>query len=323
VTILSLWLNAEKPYFPLDPAVQLRRLLEKPPSFRQLYLQLPAMIRQVATTIKAERIIVSDSQLSVSAVLARRGAGSRLIIWEHFHSQMGARFGSRWLGRWFAALFADDIVVLTERDKASWSQKFGCQRKLHVVPNFLTSPLSSKDYDTNSRTVLAVGRFCEVKGFDLLVRAWALLPQSYRQHWQLRIIGARSAFKTQVDSLVKQFNLTESVELCDPTPDIIEQYQQAAMLVVSSRNESFGLVITEALANKLPVLSFDCPMGPMDILQNKYGMCVPAEDIDALAKQMSFLMDNTLERQHLSAVGYQRARDFTVETLINRWLKLL
>jgi glycosyltransferase involved in cell wall biosynthesis len=323
VTILSIWLNADKPYFPLDPAVKLRKLLEKPPGLIELYLKLPGQIRQVIKQTSAEHIIVSDSQLSVSAVLASYGQNGRLLVWEHFHSQMGARFGSRWLGRWFSALFADDIVVLTERDKASWIQKFRCPRKLHVVPNFLTCPLSTTAYDPRSRIVLAVGRFCEVKGFDLLVKAWALLPLSYRQHWRLRIIGARSAFKTEVALLVSKMDLADSIELCDPTHDIVSQYQQAAMLVVSSRNESFGLVITEALANKLPVLSFDCPMGPMDILQNKYGVCVPAEDISALAQQMTNLMDQPQLRQHFSDAGFERAKDYTEEKIVGLWIKLL
>lgn len=323
VVIASLWFNASKPFFELHPGIEIVSFGRLAPKLTRMYLQLPFLLRRAIKNYGIDRVIVSDSQLAVTAGLANIMLPSNMIVWEHFHSQMGALFGSRSIGRLYASLFANKIVVLTEADKKSWSRRFFCKQKVVSIPNFLTCSRSSLPYNIDSKTVIAVGRYCYVKGFDLLVSAWALLPEHLRSDWTLKIFGPKSDFKNKVSGLVESLNLSDSVELHDATADIVSEYQRSAMFVLSSRQEPFGLVITEALANKLPVLAFNCPMGPMDILQNKYGICVPAEDISALAEQMQLLMEQPELRKHFSDNGFERSKDYTEEQILVHWLKLL
>lgn len=325
VSILSLWLNSDKPYFELDEDIKIIKLSNKPPSAFELYFKMPLKIRQIIETENIERIIVSDSQLSITAGFASTGFQTKVIVWEHFHAQMGQLFGSRWFGRWFAAWFCNQIVVLTEYDKKAWFKKYKTKDKIKVIPNVLTIALSLTSYDLSNRNIIAVGRFTEVKGFDLLVQAWALLPNYIRKEWKLRLIGPNSScgLREKVEMLIDELFLHESVELVAPTPFIGKEYKNAAMLVSSSREESFGLAIIEALAHKLPVVAFDCPVGPKEILQNKYGICVPDGDIKSLTKSISSLISSTEKRLEYSKLAYERAQDFTEDKIIILWEEIL
>ena len=92
------------------------------------------------------------------------------------------------------------------------------------------------------------------------------------------------------------------------------------MFVLSSRYESFGNVITEAMAAGLPVVAFDCPWGPGDILRHgEDGLLVPPEDVDALAAAMGRLIVDAALRERLGAAAARNVRRFAREAILAQW----
>jgi glycosyltransferase involved in cell wall biosynthesis len=128
-------------------------------------------------------------------------------------------------------------------------------------------------------TVLASGRLIPLKNFDGLVRAFARVsPPSAR----LIILGDGPE-RPRLEAEIARLGLTGRVDLPGYIRDPWDYYAQASCFVVSSRSESFGMTVVEALANGLPVVSTDCG-GPAEILvRSEDGTIVPLDDEMALA----------------------------------------
>lgn len=209
----------------------------------------------------------------------------------------------------------DRFVVLTHEDRAAWSEL----RNVTVIPNPLTvQPVAASDQ--SSKRVISVGRYAYQKGFDILLTAWSMIEKSHPD-WSLDIYGDgdRQPYETLAASLRVD---PARCRLHPATKDIGRAYADASLYVMSSRFEGFGLVLVEAMAHGLPVVSFDCPCGPKDIVTPGSGVLVPRGDTAALARSLATLMDDEPHRRSMSATALKRAADFAVERIGEQWNNL-
>jgi glycosyltransferase involved in cell wall biosynthesis len=92
---------------------------------------------------------------------------------------------------------------------------------------------------------------------------------------------------------------------------------------MSSRFEGFGMVLVEAMANGLPVISFDCPCGPKDIIQNHIdGLLVENGNIERLAEAIIWMIQHPEERQKMANRAAENVQRFKIEQIAEQW-KLL
>ena len=153
----------------------------------------------------------------------------------------------------------DRFVVLTESDRKAWHEL----DNVEVISNPLSFASMSYGSHTDKR-VIAVGRYCYEKGYDHLLQAWAIV-QDRCADWRLDVFGDgdRSAY----EALMDQCAIDRSrCKLNQRTQNIQQEFERSAISVCSSRFEGFGLVIIEAMACGVPVVSFDCPWGPRTII---------------------------------------------------------
>ena len=176
--------------------------------------------------------------------------------------------------------------------------------------------------------ILAVGRLSTVKGFDLLLKAYAGLPQTAAKPApSLVILGEgdeRQALVAQAESLgiAGGGGTGKSVHFMGAVADPEAYYAHAECFVLSSRFEGWGLVLVEAMAYGCPVVSFDCPTGPREIIQhNKNGLLVEDGNVTALTKAIAKLLGDAKLRQQLIAGGRKRAGDFDIRRIAQEWLK--
>ena len=226
-----------------------------------------------------------------------------------------AKFWMRNLVRHLKCL--DRFVVLTEEDKASWIELSNVQ----VIPDPLAFDIDQVSPLTNKR-VIAVGRYVYQKGFDLLLQAWKSVELQHPD-WELSIYGMGD--RTPYEQIVTDLQIDRArCHLYGSTPDIKAEYLNSSLFVFSSRFEGFGMVLIEAMACGLPVVSFDCPCGPKDIVRhNEDGLLVPSGDITLLAKALHQIMSDDSLRQKMAVAAKINAKRFQIDGIAQRWKAFL
>ncbi|GJH13803.1 glycosyltransferase [Caballeronia novacaledonica] len=164
--------------------------------------------------------------------------------------------------------------------------------------------------------VLAAGRLTDQKGFDTLIRAFAVVRRNVTD--ATLVISGEGPQREVLESLVRELHLSDSVSLPGFARDINTHYESANLFVCSSRLEGFGNVIVEALSFGLPVVSTRCPHGPEEILQDgRFGRLVAVDDESGLAQAIIESLSSPVDEQALIA----RAKDFSLETIGDRYLE--
>ena len=209
----------------------------------------------------------------------------------------------------------DQFVVLTDEDRRNW----------HELDNVTTIPNPLNVFPTiesnqSARKVIAAGRYCYQKGFDLLLRAWAIVNEKHKD-WRLDIYGAGK--NVEYKNLVNTLNICQNVGINPPTDNIYAKYADASIFVFSSRFEGFGMALLEAMATKLAVVSFACPCGPKDIISDgNDGVLVTNEDIQELADKICYLIENEEERKSMAENAKLKAMQYSVDNIMHRWIRL-
>lgn len=210
----------------------------------------------------------------------------------------------------------DHFVVLTEEDKAAWTEL----QNICVIPDplsFIPMQLSS----LTEKRVIAVGRYVYQKGFDLLLQAWAKIEKQFPD-WEIAIFGEGNSepYKQQMEELGVD---SSRCHLNGPTADIQKEYINSSIFAFSSRFEGFGMVLVEAMACGLPVVSFACPCGPKDIIKDgEDGMLVENGNVEAFATSLSQLMQNPSLCQSMSKAGKKNVRRFYMNQIAIQWMNL-
>ncbi len=171
--------------------------------------------------------------------------------------------------------------------------------------------------------LLAVGRLHPVKGFDILIQAFALLAK-YFPAWDLTIVGEgpeRASLQAQIDEL----SLGSQIELVGRVGNIRDWYEASDLYVLSSRTEGLSNTLLEAMACGLPVVAFDCETGPREIVRTGIdGVLVsPAEDPEALAAHLSDLMAHPSKRSALAKRAIDVRDRFSATRIMAQWEQLL
>lgn len=210
----------------------------------------------------------------------------------------------------------DRFVVLTEEDRAAWPEL----GNVCVIPD----PLAFRPAELSSLTekrVIAVGRYAYQKGFDLLLRAWSMVEKG-APDWRLEVFGAGN--RESYDRMIDTLGIDRSrCRLNGSTTDICKEYRDSSVFVFSSRFEGFGMVLIEAMACGLPVVSFACPCGPKDIVTDgEDGILVENGNVEKLAAALLRIIGSDGERKRLAAAAVVSVRRYDMEALAERWRKL-
>ena len=210
----------------------------------------------------------------------------------------------------------DDTVVLCEHDAETYNQ-YDPTFKPTVIYNPLTLKPGAPSTGA-TKSFLAVGRFShQHKGFDLLIEAFHLFAQK-NQEWTLDIVGEGVEEKLYRE-LIKNYNLENKVTIHPFTNNIQAYYSKAQVYVLSSRWEGFGLVLVEAMAHGLPVVSSDLPTSKE--IMGDFGLYFKNGDIEDLAKKLE---DAThIDWNQKSQEALEIAKRFDISTIINRWKDLI
>ncbi|HET6383849.1 MAG TPA: glycosyltransferase family 4 protein [Armatimonadota bacterium] len=352
VHLLTLDDGIEPPFYALDPAVVHRPIGPGPLSNsfieRRLHafgqkrqassrarhsifvaLSLIQRIFALRTSIRecqADVVISFVEMTNVTVLMAAVGMGIPVIVSERTDPSQYQ------IGRFWAALRrltyprASHVVVQTA---AALNYFPSHVRSLgRVIPNPTAVPREnvaggdSGRVISTQRALMAMGRLDQNKSFDLLIRVFSVLAPKHPE-WTLEIWGD-GPLRESLETMVAQFGLQDRVRLPGTTKEPWQKMKCADLFVLSSRFEGFPNVLCEAMACGLPVISFDCPSGPSEIIRDGIdGVLVPAGDVDALEAAISRLMDHPEERERLAARAPEVLDRFGLGKVMAVWDELI
>lgn len=188
------------------------------------------------------------------------------------------------------------------------------KNNLVFIPNPISFPKNKKT--NKSKIILAVGRLDFVKGFDLLIKAWG---EIYSNHldWKLQIVGSGEE-KNNLFKIIKQ-NDIKNIELIPETKKIERFYSNASIYIMSSREEGWGMVILEAMAFGLPIISFE-NSGAKKLIENYHtGIFVKLNNVEDLAKTISYMIFNPLKRREISLNCKLEAEKYNISKIEDKW----
>jgi len=164
--------------------------------------------------------------------------------------------------------FFDCSFLLTNKDLHDNYSRYKCLTgKISVQYNPCSFDKESCDFSQRKNILLAVGRVCSQKNFKELIDIWSRIAGNLPQ-WKLRIVGGNYKDITYLNSVCQQFNVTSSVDLPGWSSDIPSEMKKASVLCCTSIYEGFPLVLIEAMYYGLPVVAWDLPYGPSEIIED-------------------------------------------------------
>jgi GalNAc-alpha-(1->4)-GalNAc-alpha-(1->3)-diNAcBac-PP-undecaprenol alpha-1,4-N-acetyl-D-galactosaminyltransferase len=277
-------------------------------------------LRSAIRDFKPEVILSFLDTTNVRMLLASIGTGVPVIVEEHTDPTQSSLGRSVKFLRRLLYKRARAVVVL-HPGIARWARSFVRSEAIYVIPNPISSQFRKNGRVNPARDghrVIAIGRLETVKGFDMLLRAFA---QSAQQHpgWTLKIIGDGSK-REQLHALAAALQIGDRVSWERAVKEPEKELHRSDLFVLSSRYEGFPMVLLEAMACGLAVVSFDCPSGPREIIHDgEDGLLVPANEIGALAAAMSRLMSSEDERKRLGERAAHVVERFGVAKVADMW----
>ncbi len=216
----------------------------------------------------------------------------------------------------------DAVVTLTERDAEEYRELLDTSRGLRVLtmPNGVPD-LGGHRATLEDKVVISAGRLSPQKAYDRLLTAWAkVAPQ--RPDWRLEIYGAGQD-QEKLQRQLTALGLGDSAQLMGRTSELFAKMAGASMFVMTSRREGMPMVLLEAMGVGLPVVAYDCPTGPRELIADGVdGYVVPNGDTDALVARIIELMDDPEKRKRYGEAARAKAAGYDVDALAERWERI-
>lgn len=266
-------------------------------------------------------VINVDTGMGYIGILATIGTKASVITWEHsnYYNNWDSRV-FQYLRR-FAAKHSDAMVVLTERDRQNYQSGIKKCVPVHVIPNPVAQMSNDISYNIVSKTILSAGVIGRIKRFDRILE---IGRNVFVRHpdWNWIICGDGDE-RENLENAVRKAGLCNNIRLVGTVRNMDEYYNNAAVFVLTSDMEGLPMVLLEAKAHRLPIVSFDINTGPSDIVRDGVnGYLVSPYDTDVMADRLCELIENDTLRQRFSDNTVLDMEKFNGERIAETWENL-
>lgn len=190
------------------------------------------------------------------------------------------------------------------------------------IPHF-KSELSYKKPKLKNKIILNIGRLTADKDQLTLIEIWKNIIPNIDKDWNLYIVG-NGELKETLISKISEYNLSTRIKLLPPIENIEKYYEKASIFALTSKSEGFGMVLLEAISFGLPVISFDCPSGPRDIIHNDVnGYLIKPESLIDYQNKLITLINNPSILMHLSSGAIETSNNWSDDKIISLWENIL
>ena len=226
------------------------------------------------------------------------------------------------LGRFKGSLFDiferyDSLIVLNKDEV-----KYYPFKNVQVIPNFIEVE-KGLEIENRNKTIIAAGRIAPVKQFDHLIQAWGLIANQFPD-WDVKIFGdGDDELSKKLHEQLLQNNIPR-IKLMGATTQLTLEMQKASIYAMTSITECFPMVLLEAQNAGLPIVSYNCPNGPRNIINNNEdGVLVQNQSIDDFANALSNLINEKNVRLKMGIKAKNNSLNFAPSLIMEMWNKLM
>ena len=250
--------------------------------------------------------------------------GDKPLVFESHSSCLASRFEGDGLLRrihirylQLAVRKAAMMVALTQGDADEWRK---LTPRVCVIPNVVHLNESGLYIDCTAKSAIFVGRFSKQKNVGSLLHIWRLVHERYPD-WCLHIYGGYGEEQDSILAQIKQMDA--NIQVHEATSNMMEKYRESSILLMTSSYEPFGLVLPEAMSCGLPVVAFDCPYGPADIITDGTdGFLVKERSYDDFSNKVCKLMDHLDLRLRMGKSGIESSKKYAESCIMPLWKQL-
>lgn len=313
-------------FFKLDPNIKITSLgvdhnisvLRQLVDFFRLIVKFRAYVKRKRPDV----VMGMWTSRAMIATIACLGLGIPVIACEHSaYEKMRSDFK---ILRLFVYRLSTAVVALTERDTDLYKK---INANSYTIPNAIKRIRYNERDDTN-KTILWVGWISYEKGVDRLLEIWSEICKKYPD-WKLKIIGKipddKPEYGKMLDRMKNKYEFGGQLTIMASTQEIFNEYDNADIFVMTSRYEGLPMVLLEAMASGLPVICYDCPTGPREIIEDRVnGFLISDGDTKSFAEKLSLLIENNALRKVYGKNAYDTVNRCFNEKIVSwKWDDLI
>lgn len=289
---------------------------------KNLFKKYIALYKFIKTN-KIDILVSLEALSGIISLIPTKLSHCKYILWEHanYYQTQGSKYIQKI--RQLELKWADAYIVLTKRDLNNFKNNFKAKCKLDYIYNIAES-VQDVNYDINSKTIVSAGYIRPIKQFDIIPDIGKIVFNKYPD-WKWNIYG--NAYGQEYEKIVnkvKNYGLEENIIFCGRCYDMNSEYKKSAMYVMTSLQEGLPMVLLEAKAHKLPLVSFDIETGPSEIIRDGVnGYIIEPYSIKAMAKKIINLIENQTLRKEFSDNSLLDIEKFDKQVIVDKWRKLI
>lgn len=312
-------LNSSKlPFYPVSDKVHYVNLGSGRKRIRDGFLSNIIKLRKFIISNNIDIIFSIGVSTNLFMLLSSIFLGVKTVFCEHTNTKFRAPGRIHLLQRYLGAKYSTKIITLTKEDRENYINEYGVpEDKVDCIYNWIDATVVNEVYDPSIKRILTVGRFTFQKGYDLLAIIASKIYHKYPD-WVWDIYGDGSL---EIKEKLKDIPNIRLKGIVKGTENIFPGH---SIYVMTSYFEGFPLVLLEAKQFKLPIVSFNCPTGPAEIIRNnENGFLVENYDVDLMFEQISKLIEDSEKRKIFSNNAMLDVDKFSKDEIIKVWLKLV
>jgi glycosyltransferase involved in cell wall biosynthesis len=316
------YLDEKETGYNWNKEIKFHSLISKRQSMKTGIFKATIRLRKILTSENIDILISCGSLFGPLGVLSTRLIKTRLIYWDHSNYFENTSHNFKIKSKNFTARYADSVVPLTKTDELNY-RKYTSAKNIIQIYNPIDSKLENlkHDYDKESKLIISVGRLTAQKNFLGLVevakKVFLELPDI---KWHIYGSGHE---KELIQEKIIEEGIENKLILKGQSDNLYKLYPSYVMMVMTSKYEGFPMTLLEGMANKLPLVSFDIPTGPDEIIFEKSnGYLIKPFNYDDMADKIIELIKNESNRVSFSNKNIELIEQFNMKSIIDQWINL-
>ena len=337
INIVSVYKINDEPFYELDPNIKIKYLMDRGPNKAEIKHALKTfnIFRLIIELFKGLNIVISKyslmkkeiENLNTDIIVSSRIEFSKYIKRKDTlnisqeHSYIDSPSYIKKVRKSFR--YIDYLVVMTEgaqKKYEQWLKYVDNAPKVVCIPNMIEDTQDDEICDISSKNIVSVGRLEKVKDFESLVDVFNIVLKHYPDY-KLNIVGEGHDRKN-IERKIRNYNLEDKVIFKGRlnSEQVKQEMLKSCLFVLTSKSESFSLVLCEAMSLGLPCVSFDVDMGPREIIkENNTGFLIKNRNEERMAKRIIQLISNKDLSYEFSKEAQLASNDFFAENMVKKW----